>query len=62
MPIKGFGKHFLPTDRYQWSSADGTVERKIENIRLPSDAWKWEGDWRVEAELGGVSTETEVCF
>lgn len=59
MPIKGFGKHFLPTDRYQWSSADGTVERKIENIRLPSNAWKWEGDWRVEAELGSVSTETE---
>lgn len=53
IPIDGFSTRLLPTDRYRFSSADGTVDRAISKIRLPSMAWQWEGDWTLELQLDG---------
>lgn len=32
---------------------DGTVDRSIDKIGLPSMAWQWEGDWQLELTLNG---------
>ncbi|XP_017786159.1 PREDICTED: tectonin beta-propeller repeat-containing protein [Nicrophorus vespilloides] len=53
IPIEGFSTRLLPTDRFKFSSADGTVDRTIQNIRLPSMAWQWEGDWQLDLTLNG---------
>ncbi|XP_031344755.1 tectonin beta-propeller repeat-containing protein isoform X2 [Photinus pyralis] len=53
IPIEGFTSRLLPTDRYHYSSADGTVDRSTDKIRLPSMAWQWEGDWQLELTLMG---------
>lgn len=53
LPIEGFSSRLLPTDRFQYSSMDGTVNREINKIHLPSMAWQWEGDWMLETELEG---------
>lgn len=53
MPIEGFSSRLLPTDRYHFSNADGTINRSIDKIRLPSMAWQWEGDWQKELTLDG---------
>ncbi|KAF2895160.1 hypothetical protein ILUMI_11013 [Ignelater luminosus] len=53
IPIEGFTSRLLPTDRYHFSSVDGTVDRAIDKIRLPSMAWQWEGDWQLELTLAG---------
>lgn len=55
LPIEGFSKTMLPTDRYKYSSADGQQDRAIEKIRLPSMAWQWDGDWHLELDLDGNS-------
>lgn len=53
LPIEGFSKKLLPTDRYHYSSMDGTIDRNIDKIRLPSMAWQWEGDWHLDCTLDG---------
>jgi tectonin beta-propeller repeat-containing protein 1 len=53
LPIEGFSSRLLPTDRFRFSNADGTVDRSIDKIRLPSMAWQWEGDWQLELTLDG---------
>ncbi|XP_035793382.1 tectonin beta-propeller repeat-containing protein-like [Anopheles albimanus] len=53
LPIEGFSSRLLPTDRYHFSNADGTVDRNIEKIRLPSMAWQWEGEWQLDLSLDG---------
>ncbi|KAF5287072.1 hypothetical protein FQA39_LY16057 [Lamprigera yunnana] len=53
IPIEGFTSRLLPTDRYHFSSADGSVDRSTDKIRLPSMAWQWEGDWQLELSLAG---------
>lgn len=53
LPLEGFSGRLLPTDRYHFSSQDGTKDRSIESIRLPSMAWQWEGDWQLELALDG---------
>lgn len=52
-PIEGFSSKLLPTDRFRFSSADGTCDRSMDKIRLPSMAWQWEGDWKIELTLNG---------
>lgn len=53
-PIEGYStKLMLPSDRYKFSSEDGTVDR--EKICMPSMAWQWEGDWQIESHLDGQS-------
>ncbi|XP_073983179.1 tectonin beta-propeller repeat-containing peroxin 23 isoform X1 [Rhodnius prolixus] len=52
-PLDGFSKRLLPTDRYQFSSEDGLIDRNRENIRVPSMAWQWEGDWYIETVMNG---------
>lgn len=51
----------LPTDRYRWSSKDGLTERRREQVRLPSMAWQWEGDWHLETSLDGQQLDDDVC-
>ncbi|CAH2086466.1 unnamed protein product [Euphydryas editha] len=53
LPLEGFSGRLLPTDRYHFSSQDGTKDRSIDCIRLPSMAWQWEGDWQLELTLDG---------
>ncbi|XP_047527964.1 tectonin beta-propeller repeat-containing protein [Vanessa atalanta] len=53
LPLEGFSGRLLPTDRYHFSSQDGTKDRSIDYIRLPSMAWQWEGDWQLELSLDG---------
>ncbi|EDW69940.1 tectonin beta-propeller repeat-containing protein [Drosophila virilis] len=53
LPIEGFAKTLLPTDRYKYSNADGSIERSVDKIRLPSMAWQWDGDWHLDLELDG---------
>lgn len=53
LPLDGFSQRLLPTDRYRFSSMDGTVNRDIEKIRLPSMAWQWEGEWHLDCTLDG---------
>lgn len=53
LPLEGFSGRLLPTDRYHFSSQDGTKDRSIDRIRLPSMAWQWEGDWQIELTLDG---------
>ncbi|VVC87415.1 unnamed protein product [Leptidea sinapis] len=53
LPLEGFSGRLLPTDRYHFSSQDGTNDRSIDRIRLPSMAWQWEGDWQLELTLDG---------
>ncbi|XP_041977667.1 tectonin beta-propeller repeat-containing protein [Aricia agestis] len=53
LPLEGFSGRLLPTDRYHFSSQDGTIDRSIDRIRLPSMAWQWEGDWQLELTLDG---------
>ncbi|KAL1459638.1 hypothetical protein WDU94_011602 [Cyamophila willieti] len=52
-PIEGFVSRLLPTDRYQWSNKDGTQNRTLESIRLPSFAWEWESSWTKDLTLDG---------
>ncbi|XP_044750245.1 tectonin beta-propeller repeat-containing protein [Coccinella septempunctata] len=52
-PIEGFSSKLLPTDRFRFSNADGTTDRSMDKIRLPSMAWQWEGDWKIELTLDG---------
>ncbi|CAH0558227.1 unnamed protein product [Brassicogethes aeneus] len=53
LPIEGFTSRLLPTDRYNHSNIDGSVNRSIDKITLPSMAWQWEGKWKVELTLNG---------
>ncbi|XP_037869369.1 tectonin beta-propeller repeat-containing protein [Bombyx mori] len=53
LPMEGFSGRLLPTDRYHFSSQDGTKDRSIDHIRLPSMAWQWEGPWQLELTLDG---------
>ncbi|KAK9870500.1 hypothetical protein WA026_008057 [Henosepilachna vigintioctopunctata] len=52
-PIEGFSSKLLPTDRHQYSDASGSTNRSMDTIRLPSMAWQWEGDWKLELSLEG---------
>lgn len=53
LPLEGFSGRLLPTDRYHFSTQDGSKDRSIDRIRLPSMAWQWEGDWQLELTLDG---------
>ncbi|KAL4710746.1 hypothetical protein ACJJTC_004391 [Scirpophaga incertulas] len=57
LPLEGFSGRLLPTDRYHFSSQDGTIDRSIDRIRLPSMAWQWEGDWQLELTLNGQALD-----
>lgn len=52
-PGSGYSQSLLPTDRPRFSSEDGLIERDTNNIRLPSHAWQWEDEWKLDLTLGG---------
>ena len=41
LPIQGFSSKLMPTDRPAWSDESGLVELVKEQIKLPSNEWKW---------------------
>lgn len=53
LPLEGFSSRLLPTDRFNFSNHDGTVDRSRDKVKLPSMAWQWEGDWQIETTLDG---------
>ncbi|XP_066998371.2 tectonin beta-propeller repeat-containing protein isoform X2 [Anabrus simplex] len=59
LPVEGFSSRLLPTDRYHFSSQDGTRDRTKEKIALPSMAWQWEGDWHLETSLDGQQLDSD---
>lgn len=60
LPLEGFSGRLLPTDRFHYSSQDGSCDRSLDRIRLPSMAWQWEGDWHLEATLDGQPLDHDV--
>lgn len=56
-PVEGFSKSLLPTDRPKFSNVDGTVDRTIDKIRLPSMAWNWENDWHLDLTFNGQNLD-----
>lgn len=50
----------LPTDRYNFSNQDGTIDRSRDKVKLPSMAWQWEGDWQIETTLDGQPLDHDV--
>jgi len=52
-PVDGFCDRLLPTDRPNFSSADGLENRHLVNITLPSKAWIWDDEWHLELVYEG---------
>lgn len=60
--MEGFSGRLLPTDRYNFSNQDGTVDRSRDKVKLPSMAWQWEGDWQIETTLDGQPLDHDVSI
>lgn len=58
--MEGFSSRLLPTDRFNFSNHDGTVDRSRDKVKLPSMAWQWEGDWQIETTLDGQPLDHDV--
>lgn len=58
--MEGFSGRLLPTDRYNFSNQDGTVDRSRDKVKLPSMAWQWEDDWQIETTLDGQPLDHDV--
>lgn len=58
--MDGFSGRLLPTDRYNFSNQDGTVDRSRDKVKLSSMAWQWEGDWQIETTLDGQPLDHDV--
>ena len=42
----------LPTDRWSWSTQDGTKHTPKESFNLPEN-WEWEDDWYLDPTVPG---------
>ena len=42
----------LPTDRWEWSTKDGTKPTPKESFVLP-EHWHWESDWYIDHTVTG---------
>ncbi|XP_031699967.1 tectonin beta-propeller repeat-containing protein 1 [Anarrhichthys ocellatus] len=56
-PVDGFSDRLLPSDRWQWSDVTGLQYQPLDNFRLPSISWEWEGGWHADKNLEGEPTE-----
>ncbi|XP_059099157.1 tectonin beta-propeller repeat-containing protein-like isoform X1 [Tigriopus californicus] len=59
-PVDGFCNSLLPTDRPNWSSKDGLVGKPKDQIKLPSLAWQWEGEWYVDTHFNGKALDKDA--
>ena len=59
-PVDSFSSKLLPTDRPNYSTADGLYEKSKEQIKLPTMAWQWESPWYVDTRLDGKQLEQDV--
>lgn len=41
---KNWGK---PSNRFEYSSEDGTIDLPKEGFRLPSENWRWQSGWNL---------------
>ena len=57
----------FPTDRWSWSSQDGTEHLPKESFKLPPN-WEWEDDWYIDKTVPGddkvnlIQFYHTVCF
>ncbi len=58
-PLDGFCHKLLPTDRPRFSTPDGTRGRDKDAVKLPSMAWRWEGEWYVDTNFGGKELDKQ---
>lgn len=58
-PIEGFTGVLLPSDRSNFSSADGLKSRVLSTITLPTLAWSWESPWHLHYTHEGQALEKE---
>ncbi|XP_014665242.1 PREDICTED: tectonin beta-propeller repeat-containing protein 1-like [Priapulus caudatus] len=49
----GWTDQLIFSDRYNFSSEDGTQHLRKDGFSLPSPAWKWESDWHIQESTGG---------
>ena len=42
----------LPTDRWSWSTQDGTKKTPKESFTLPEN-WQWEDNWYIDQTVPG---------
>lgn len=42
----------FPTDRWKWSSKDGTKKTPKDSFHLP-EHWQWENDWYIDQTIPG---------
>lgn len=59
-PIDGFSGVLLPSDRPNFSSADGLTVRTLSSITLPTLAWSWESHWHLHHTHEGQALDKEV--
>lgn len=55
VPIAGWRKPSLPTDRYEFTDISGRERRPMESVELPA-GWRWATNWRIDGE-GDVDHE-----
>lgn len=55
IPLLGFRKPSLPTDRPEFSDASGKVRRPLDSVELP-EGWRWATNWRIDLS-GDVDAE-----
>lgn len=58
-PIEGFTGALLPSDRPNFSSADGLSKRTLSSITLPTLAWSWESPWHLHHIHEGQALDKE---
>ena len=60
--MQGWGaKHLLPLDPFAWSNEEGTLNIRKEDVKLPSQEWIWQGDWKFDTNIKGFQTDTQVA-
>ena len=50
----------LPLDPFAWSNEHGDVKVRRKDIKLPSTGWVWLHDWKLDTNIKGFQTDSEV--
>ncbi|XP_053646773.1 tectonin beta-propeller repeat-containing protein isoform X2 [Cherax quadricarinatus] len=58
-PMEGFTSVLLPSDRANFSSADGLAPRPLSSVTLPTLAWSWESAWHLHYTHNGQALDKE---
>ena len=58
--MDGFSNRLLPTDRPNFSTVDGLIERTKDSIHLPTMAWQWESAWYIDTQFNKTTLDREA--